>query len=71
LPLKIDLPRVGDCIGGKQPFKKTLDPWKKSYDKTTKHIKKQRLYFADKGPNSQSYGFSCSHVWMTTSSQVW
>ena len=23
LPWKIDLPRVGDCIGGKQPFKKT------------------------------------------------
>ena len=29
-----------------------------------KHIKKQRHYFADKGPSSQSYGFSSSHVWM-------
>ena len=28
------------------------------------HIKKQRHYFADKGPFSQDYGFSCSHVWM-------
>ena len=28
------------------------------------HIKKQRHYFADKGPSSQSYGFSNSHVWM-------
>ena len=28
------------------------------------HIKKQRHYFADKGPSSQSYGFSSSHVWM-------
>ena len=28
------------------------------------HIKKQRHYFADKGPYSQSYGFSSSHVWM-------
>ena len=28
------------------------------------HIKKQRHYFANKGPPSQSYGFSCSHVWM-------
>ena len=28
------------------------------------HIKKQRHYFADKGPYSQSYGFSNSHVWM-------
>ena len=27
-------------------------------------IKKQRPYFADKGPNSQSFGFSSSHVWM-------
>ena len=25
-------------------------------------IKKQRRYFADKGPSSQSYGFSSSHV---------
>ena len=29
-----------------------------------KHIKKQRHCFADKGPSSQSYGFSSSHVWM-------
>ena len=28
------------------------------------HIKKQRHYFADEGPSSQSYGFSRSHVWM-------
>ena len=27
------------------------------------HIKKQRHYFADKGPSSQSYGFSSGHVW--------
>ena len=32
-------------------------PWKKSYDKPRQHIKKQRHYFADKGPYSQSYGF--------------
>ena len=41
-----------------------LAPWKKSYDKSTQHIKKQRHYFANKGPSSQSYGFSSSHVWM-------
>ena len=35
---------------------------KKSYDR--QHIKKQRHYFAYKGPSSQSYGFSSSHVWM-------
>ena len=28
------------------------------------HIKKQRRYFANKGPSSQGYGFSSSHVWM-------
>ena len=28
------------------------------------HIKKQRHYFANKGPSSQSYGFSSGHVWM-------
>ena len=25
---------------------------------------KQRYYFANKGPSSQGYGFSCGHVWM-------
>ena len=39
-------------------------PWKKIYDKPRQRIKKQRHYFADKGPYSQSYGFSTSHVWM-------
>ena len=37
---------------------------KKSYDQPRQHIKKQRHYFTDKGPSSQSYGFSSSHVWM-------
>ena len=36
----------------------TLAPWKKSYDQPRQHIKKQRYYFADKGPSSQSYSFS-------------
>ena len=30
---------------------------KKGYDKCRQHIKKQRHYFANKGPYSQSYGF--------------
>ena len=38
--------------------------WKKSYDQPRQHIKKQRHYFANKGPCSQSYGFSSGHVWM-------
>ena len=39
-----------------------LTPWKKSYDQPRQHIKKQRHYLANKGPASQSYGFSISHV---------
>ena len=31
--------------------------------KPRQHIKKQRHYFANKGPSSQSSGFSCNHVW--------
>ena len=34
---------------------KTLAPWKKSYDQPRQHIKKQRHYFTNKGPSSQSY----------------
>ena len=41
-----------------------LTPWKESYDHPRQHIKKQRHYFANKGPSSQSYGFSSSHVWI-------
>ena len=41
-----------------------LAPWKKTYDQSREHIKKQRHYFADKGLSSQSYDFSSSHVWM-------
>ena len=43
---------------------KMLAPWKESYDQPIQHIKKQRHYFANKGPSNQSYGFSSSHVWM-------
>ena len=43
---------------------KTLTPCKESYDQPRQHIKKQRHYFVNKGPSSQGYGFSSSHVWM-------
>ena len=43
---------------------KTQALWKESYDQPGQHVKKQRHYFASKGPSSQSYGFSSSHVWM-------
>ena len=39
-------------------------PSKESYDQPRQHIKKQRHYFANKGPSSQSYGFSSGHIWM-------
>ena len=41
-----------------------LTPWKESYDQPRQHIKKQRYHFVNKGPSSQGYGFSSSHVWM-------
>ena len=41
-----------------------LGLWWWSYDQPRQHIKKQRHYFANKGPSSQNYGFSSSHVWM-------
>ena len=53
------------CRWWLQPWnEKMLAPWKKSCDQARQHIKKQRHYFANKGPSSQSYGFSSSHVWM-------
>ena len=44
--------RTGVCLGF----------WHALFD--GRHIKKQRHYFANKGPSSQSYGFSSGHVWM-------
>ena len=51
----------GDCS---HEIKKTRASWKKSYDQPRQHTKKQRHFFANKGPSNQSYGFSHSHVWM-------
>ena len=47
--------------------------WKKIYDQPRQHIKKQRHYFTDKGPYSQSYGFSSSHVctWELNHKESW
>ena len=41
-----------------------LQAWKESYDQPRQHSKKQRHYFVDKSPSSQSYGLSSGHVWM-------
>ena len=51
----------GDCS---HEIERGLLPWKKTYDQPRQHIKKQRHDITNKGPSSQSYGFSSSHVWM-------
>ena len=52
-----------------------LDPWKNSYDKPRQCIKKQRYHFVDKGPSSQSNGFSSGHVgcesWTIKKAEHW
>ena len=53
------------CSWRPQPWtKKTLTPWKESYDQPRWHVKKQRHYLANKGPSSQGYVFSSTHLWM-------
>ena len=53
------------CRWWLQPWNLTmLAPWKKTYGQHRQLTKKQRHYFANKGPSSQSYDFSSSHVWM-------
>ena len=51
----------GDCS---HEIKRRLLLGRKANDQPRQHIKKQRHYFANKGPSSQSYGFSISHVWI-------
>ena len=45
-------------------IKRLLAPWKKSYNQPRQHIKKKRHYFTNRGPSSQTYGFSSSHIWI-------
>ena len=52
----------GDC--SHEIKRHSLAPWKKCYDQPRHDIKKQRHNFANKGPSSQTVGFSNSHVWM-------
>ena len=51
------------CIWWLQPWN-SKTPWKESYDKPRQYIKKERYHFVNKGPYSQIYGFSSSHIWM-------
>ena len=51
----------GDC---RHEIKRLLLLGRKAMINLDGILKKQRHFFADKGPSSQSYGFSSSHVWM-------
>ena len=51
----------GDCS---HEIKRRLLLGRKAMNDLVQHIKKQKHYFADNGPSSQSFGFSSSHVWM-------
>ena len=52
-----------------------LAPWKKSYGQTRQHIKKQRHYFAKRGPSGQSYDFSTvmygCEIWTMRKADHW
>ena len=50
-----------DCC---HEIKRCLLLGRKAIANLDSNIKKQRHYFANKGPSSQGYGFSSSHVWM-------
>ena len=51
----------GDCS---QEIKRCPLPGRKVTTNIDSILKKQRHYFANKGPSSQSNSFSSSHVWM-------
>ena len=67
--LKLKLQYFGHLMRRVDSLEKTRD-WGQEEKGTTEdemagwHIQKQRYYFANKGPFSQGYGFSCGHVWM-------
>ena len=63
LTLFLRAPKSLKMVTAAMKLKDTFS-WKKSYDQPRQHIKKQSHYFANKGPSSQSYGFSSSHVWI-------
>ena len=51
----------GDC---NHEIKRRLLLGRKAMTNLDSMLKKQRHYFANKGPSSQSFGFSSSHVWI-------
>ena len=55
------IPADGDCS---HEIKRHLLLRRKVMTNLDSILKKQRHYFANKGPSSQGYGFSSSHVWI-------
>ena len=51
----------GNCS---HEIKRRLLFGRKAMTKLDSILKKQRHFITNKGPSSQSYGFSSSHVWM-------
>ena len=51
----------GDCS---HEIKRRLFLGRKVMTNLNSVLKKQRYYFANKGPSSQGYGFSSGHIWM-------
>ena len=51
-------------MGGQILYSRLFHTFLTLMDPPRQHIKKQRHYFANKGPSSQSHGFSSSYVWM-------
>ena len=51
----------GDCS---HEIKRRLLLGRKAMTNLDNILKKQRHYFVNKGPSSQSYGFSSRHVWI-------
>ena len=51
----------GDCS---HEIKRCLLTGRRAMMNLDRVIKNQRHHFANKGPSSQSYGFSSGHVWM-------
>ena len=50
-------PKSWQMVTAAMKYEKTLAPWKKNYNKPRQHIKKQRHYFANKGPSSKAMSF--------------
>ena len=51
-------PKSLQTVTAAMKLKDTYSSLQESYDQPRQHIKKQRHYFANKGPSSQGYGFS-------------